>query len=439
MKQRSFDRNFVLMVIGQIISILGSSILRFALDLYVLDLTGRADIFALVMAISSIPFIAFSPIGGAIADRFNRRNLMVIFDFSSSAVILLLIALLFTGNANIVMITAVMFMLSLISAMYQPAVQASIPVLIKREGLTQANGIVSGVGALSGLMGPVLGGALYGLVGLNTLVEWSCVAFALSAIMEIFIRIPFERLPKTAGIVRTIAGDMKNGVQFLVRENPRMLKTIALAAGLNLFLSAFLIVGAPYVLRMTMHSSDMMYGVGMGLAQVAGIAGALLVGLFAKNMKLETLHRWVLAMAAMLLPMALAVTSGMLNLGYWPSFVLFFLFAMLIMMTATMLSIYVITEVQRETPNQLLGKVMAIVMAVAHCAMPVGQILYGALFEAFSAQVYVAVLIACALTALLGLATKRLLRLGAAPSALTVRAISRKPRAIAARYRSSRA
>ena len=76
------------MVVGQIISILGSALLRFALSLFVLDITGRADLFAVLFAISSLP-VLLTPFGGAIADRFNRRNLMVLFDFISSGIVLI--------------------------------------------------------------------------------------------------------------------------------------------------------------------------------------------------------------------------------------------------------------------------------------------------------------------------------------------------------------
>ena len=83
-------KNFHLMVFGQIISILGSALLRFALSLYVLDSTGSESLFATMFAISNIPLL-LAPLGGAVADRFNRRNLMVLFDFTSSAIVLCLI------------------------------------------------------------------------------------------------------------------------------------------------------------------------------------------------------------------------------------------------------------------------------------------------------------------------------------------------------------
>lgn len=141
------------MVIGQIISILGSALLRFALSLYVLDITGRADIFATLYAISNIPLL-LSPLGGAIADRFNRRNLMVIYDLISSAIVLGYIVLMLGGSTSVFLIGTVMVLLSFISALYTPAVTASIPLLVEERRLESANGLVQAVQALSGVIAP---------------------------------------------------------------------------------------------------------------------------------------------------------------------------------------------------------------------------------------------------------------------------------------------
>lgn len=144
----SGNRDFRLMVIGQIISILGSALLRFALSLYVLDITGRADIYAALYAFSNIPLL-ISPVGGAVADRFNRRNLMVLFDFTSGIIISLYYVSLRLGGTSIFLTGAVLILLSVISSMYGPAVTASIPLLVKEEHLEGANGLVNGVQALS--------------------------------------------------------------------------------------------------------------------------------------------------------------------------------------------------------------------------------------------------------------------------------------------------
>ncbi|WP_227835438.1 MFS transporter [Clostridioides sp. ES-S-0010-02] len=276
-----FNKNFNLIVLGQIVSILGSSLLRFGLSTYILDTTGRADIFAALYAISSIPLL-FSPIGGAIADRFNRKNLMVIFDFISSVIIFTFICLLSTLNNSIILIGVIMVLLSIISSMYQPTVQASIPLIANEKDLEQANGIVNGISSLSSMFAPVLGGLLYGLIGIKMLLIVSCIAFFLSAVMEMFIHIPFNKRKVNGSIVSTIVSDMKEGFSYVIKQS-YISKAMILAASLNLFLTPFLLVGIQYILRITMHSSNNMYGIGIGIIEFSSVLGALSIGLFAKK------------------------------------------------------------------------------------------------------------------------------------------------------------
>ncbi|MGG1876533.1 MFS transporter [Paenibacillus cisolokensis] len=405
------QRNFNLMVIGQIISILGSALLRFALSLYVLDITGRADIFATLYAISNIPLL-LSPLGGAIADRFNRRNLMVIYDLISSAIVLGYIVLMLGGSTSVFLIGTVMVLLSFISALYTPAVTASIPLLVEERRLESANGLVQAVQALSGVIAPLIGGVLYGYMGVRLLIVISCIAFALSALLETLIQIPYVKRARDRGMVHMLAGDMREGFAYVAKQ-PLIRKSIILAALLNLLLTPYFIVGGPIVLRITMNSSEMMYGLGMGLIQAATILGALMIGFFAKRMKTYTLYRWLLAIACLLMPMAAAVSPLMLDLGYYPSYLMFIACAIAIAMAMTIISIYIITKVQKETPNENLGKIMAIITAVSQCAAPVGQVLFGLAFEQFSSRVYVPTFFVIA--AMLGL------------SALTYHMLKRRP------------
>lgn len=310
---KSSMKDFHLMVSGQIITILGSTLLRFALSLYVLDITGRADIFAGLYAVTSIPFL-LAPLGGAIADRFNRRNLMVIFDFINAAIVLSFIVLLFTGPVSIILIGTIMFLLAVVSAMYSPIVMASIPQLVPENKLEQANGIVNGVQALSNIVAPVLGGILYGIIGLKMLVIISCLAFFLSAILEMFIKIPFIKRARESHIIPTIVKDMKEGFIYVLKQ-PFILKSMLLAALLNLILTPLFVVGAPIIIRVTMESSDTLYGIGMGLIDFATILGALSIGFFAKKLQMKTLYYWMLLIALLVIPMALSVMPVILNLG----------------------------------------------------------------------------------------------------------------------------
>ncbi|WP_227848250.1 MFS transporter [Clostridioides sp. ZZV15-6598] len=382
-----FNKNFNLIVLGQIISILGSSLLRFGLSTYILDTTGRADIFAALYAISNIPLL-FSPIGGAIADRFNRKNLMVIFDFMSSIIIFTFICLLSSLNNSIILIGVIMVLLSIISSMYQPTVQASIPLIVNEKDLEQANGIVNGISSLSSMFAPVLGGLLYGLIGIKMLLIISCIAFFLSAVMEMFIHIPFNKREVNGSIVSTIVGDMKEGFSYVIKQS-YISKAMILAASLNLFLTPFLLVGIQYILRITMHSSNNMYGIGIGIIEFSSVLGALSIGLFAKKMKMNTLYRWLMLISILMIPIAISISPSMLRLGYYPSFILLFICVIPIAMSMTIITIFVLTIVQKQTPNELLGKVMATITAVSQCVAPVGQIMHGKLFEVFSSRVYI--------------------------------------------------
>ncbi len=408
-KEKGFSKDFIIMVAGQIISILGSALLRFALSLFVLDITGRADLFAVLFAISSLP-VLLTPFGGAIADRFNRRNLMVLFDFISSGIVLIFFIVLLTDNHSVLWIGLVMVLLSFISAMYTPAVMASIPLLVSEQKLEQANGIVNGVQALAGVTAPVLGGILYGMLGLKLLVIVSGLLFFFTAIVEMFMTIPFVKRSYDGHLMPTLIKDMKEGFTYVVKQT-FILKCTLLAALLNLLLTPLFIVGVPIILRVTMKSSDTLYGIGMGIIDFATILGALTMGYFAKKLRIHTLYIWVLMSAFLVIPMAMSVLPRALQIGYYPSYSLFIGCALIIAMMMTIISIYVMTLVQKETPNEQLGKVMAIMMAVSQCMAPLGQMGYGLLFQFFQANIYIPVFIISVCVLLLAFVTRRIWRL----------------------------
>ena len=401
-------RNFYLVVLGQIISVFGAALLRFALSLHVLEVTGSEVMFASLVALSNIPLL-LAPLGGAIADRFNRRDLMVIFDFSSSAIIFSFLLLLPVMRDSVVLIGIVMVLLHIISAFYTPAVTASIPLLVDDKKLVGANGIVQAVQALSAVAAPVLGGVLFSIMGVQRLVTFSCAAFFLSAVMEIFIKIPFEKRELQGHIVPAVIGDMKEGFIYAFKRS-FILKSMILAAVLNLILTPLIIVGAPIIFYKTMQSSNSIYGIGMGTINFASILGALTVGIFAKRIKMNTLYRLILVIAVLLLPIALSVMPFMLGLGLYPPFMLFMLCVVPIAMILTITSIFVITAVQKKTSNEYLGKVMAIIMAVAQCTSPAGQFMYGILFREFSRTVYIPIFLVSAVMFALTVISQRMLK-----------------------------
>lgn len=81
MREKLFHRDFTLVVIGQIISLLGNAVLRFVLPLYLLDVTGSRSLFGLCSAAAFVPMVVLTPLGGVVADRLHKQRIMVVLDF----------------------------------------------------------------------------------------------------------------------------------------------------------------------------------------------------------------------------------------------------------------------------------------------------------------------------------------------------------------------
>ena len=130
------NRNFLIIVIGQIISLFGSAIQRFSMSLYLLEFTGSTATFANILALSTLPYILFAPIAGRLADRINRKKIMVCLDLICAVLITIYALILFNGRDHESIVAIVMFMLSICATLYGPAVTASIPQIVAEEQLT---------------------------------------------------------------------------------------------------------------------------------------------------------------------------------------------------------------------------------------------------------------------------------------------------------------
>lgn len=167
------SRDFVLLVAGQGISLFGNVMLRFAMSMWVLDETGSATIFASVLAISIVPTILLSPFGGVLADRVNRRTIMVALD-AISAVLVLASAIVFaTTGFHIVAIATMQVLLAVLGAFETPTVQAALPQMFRQYGpatMRQGMAAINQVQQLSSLLPSFLGGVLYAMFGIRLMI-----------------------------------------------------------------------------------------------------------------------------------------------------------------------------------------------------------------------------------------------------------------------------
>lgn len=406
MENKLFTRNFTLVVIGQIISLFGNAAIRFALPLYLLNQTGSSALYGAVMACAFIPTIPLTPVGGLIADRVNKRNIMVILDFSTAGLILLF-ACLMSSIDLIMLLTLTLMILYGIAGAYQPAVQASIPLLVGQEHFVQANAVVNVISSFASLLGPVLGGILYSVYGLQPILAVCIVSFAVSAVMEIFIRMPHCKQEQDGKVLQIVRRDFGESIQFIRREKPVIGKGVLVTCGINLFLSAMIVVGLPYliteVLPFTTDEANRLYGYAQGALAAGGIAGGIGAGILAERIQIRKVGNLLILGAVCVFPMAAALmwqSHGM------AAYLVIAASCFFIMVVSTIFTVQIMSFVQMETPSHLLGKVMALIMTVAMCAQPVGNAMYGFLFELCAGYEAAVVLFAGGISLLIAVRTR---------------------------------
>lgn len=383
-EQKLFTRDFTLVLIGQIISLFGNAILRFALPLYLLRQTGSSTLYGVVTACSFLPMIVFSLAGGVIADRVNKRNIMVVLDFTTAGIIF--VYYLLYGLLSLVPLLIVVLMLLYgIAGAYQPAVQASIPVLLSRDNILKGNSAINAVNTLANLIGPILGGVLFGLWGLTPVLILSIVCFTASAIMEIFIHIPFIRPDRKTKFWPVLKTDLKDSVFYLRKEKPVFIRVVILLALFNLVLSSVMVVGIPVMVVNILQMNDLFLGIAQASLGLGGILGGVLGGILSDKLKLRSTYLYLLLCAAAAAIMGIALFSFMLPLA---GYIIICVMSIVAMAAATLFTVQLCAAIQRQTPQALIGKIMAFVMTVSNCASPVGQAFYGVLFDVSAAMPY---------------------------------------------------
>ena len=383
-KEKLFTRNFTLLILGQVSSLTGNYTLKFALSMYVLEQTGSASIFAGMLSAALLPTVLLSPFGGILADRANRKHIMVALDALSGLSVLAAGLLLLLGR-ELWVIGALLVLLSVLAAFESPTVQACVPQMVSPQNLVQGNAVVSQVSAVTSLVTPFLGSLFYTAFGIGPVFAAAVVCFWLTALLECMIHLEYQKPPRTAGIGAIVREDLAVSAHFLRREQPDILKLLLLAALAGMFVSGTAVVGFPYLVRTVLGLSATYYGAAESAMGAAAILGSLCAGLLGKKLRVRDLSAIFLSFGLSLFPIGL---SFLLPVGRMARYGVLLFFFCVCQLGVCIFSTYAITLIQQRTPKQLMGKVMSCVFTLSMCAQPVGQMVYGALFDCFSDSVY---------------------------------------------------
>ena len=414
------NKNFIIIVIGQIISVFGNAIQRFSMSLYLLEFTGSTAAFARILAISTIPYILFAPIAGMLSDNVNKKKIMVYLDLICSVLIGSYAFILLRDHDHELIVTAVMFILSICYTLYGPAVVSSIPQIVEEEKLTTANGIINQVGSIVNFAGPILAGVLYGLLGIKVIVVINAISFLMSAILELFLDIPDvvkveeadvqfsreiyidrdEELEKdkednlnkgksnnykkeksnklSLAFVKKSFVDMQESFVYLKREKKIVLGIITSYALCNIFLVPILSIVAPYFINVMLNLPAQVYGIVEAICVLGMILGGFWISIKPDMFSMKKVHYTYIPMLTGVIVMAVL---GFIKINAMALAGIFALGGMAIMLSLSLSNVLTLTFTQKEVPGTMLGRVSAFSTAVATISVAPGQLLFGQVIE----------------------------------------------------------
>lgn len=377
MKEKLFTKNFTLLVLGQVSSLFGNYILRLALSMYVLELTGSAAVFAGLLSAATIPTILLSPFGGILADRADRRNIMVALDAMTGTAVLCA-ALLLSEQRALVVIGALLVLLSVLGAFETPTVQACIPSMLTGDNIIRGNAVVNQTASISYLTAPLLGGIFYSAFGIKPVMYASVLCFFVTALLECFIRLDYRPAGFGGNALAVAKADFLDSVRFIGKERRDILRILLLAALSRFFVMGVTLVGLPFLVRTVLGLDARYYGAAESVLAVAVIAGSMAAGVLAGKIQKGGLSAMLAAVGLCIVPAGLAF---LLPAGTGVRYAVLVAAFCGMQIAISMFSIYAVSMIQQGTPEHLIGKVMAYTSAITMCAQPAGQMVYGFLFD----------------------------------------------------------
>ncbi|MHA1672913.1 MAG: MFS transporter [Promethearchaeota archaeon] len=191
----SYMKQFFLLWSGQILSLLGSEVVGFAITWYITDITKSVMYLSLMMLLTFVPRLFLAPIAGAWADKYNRKIILAISDALQALSTIILIALIAFAPMNIWIIIGFNTLRSVFQAIHGPAYMAVMPQMVPKEKLSNVNGLNQLFQSLTGLAGPVLGALLYSAYGLGRTLWVDVITFVIAFCLLMMTKIP--PLPRT--------------------------------------------------------------------------------------------------------------------------------------------------------------------------------------------------------------------------------------------------
>jgi len=373
-------RRYVFMWSGQLFSILGSSVVNFAITWWVLVLTGSPTLLSISVFMYMLPMAFLTPIAGVLADRWSRKKIVVIADSLQALTTLWIIALFIFGAANPLVVILIVGLRGIFQAFHVPTVNAITPTMVPKDKLSRMNGFGYLFSSLINIFGPVLGALLYEMLhGDIFLILWiDIITFFIALIPLLIIKIPVVKRSKIEVKKNSFLFEFKTGIK-TIRLIPGILTLLLLSMLLNFLLMPFNVL-LPYIIEAShIHAGSASdFAFVMVCFQVGMVLGALLT-----SVKKEWKHKLFAYFGS------LVVITGLLSVFAFVPNGFFLMMGIAMFVVGFLLPIgntIYMTIIQTTVPHDKMGRVSSIDHSISAMIAPFGALIAGPLAEVFGAR-----------------------------------------------------
>ena len=358
-----WNRNFLLLWQGQLISDLGNAAFDIALGFWVLEKTGSTGLMGLIMACFAAPIVILGPFSGAVADRINRKIILVIADLIRGILFLTLGLLIITDHFIFGLIFPIGIISGICAAFFAPAVGATVPDLVTTDNLTRANSAKSLSQSLSQLLGNSFGGILYALLTAPGLFIIDGLSFLYAAVSQAFIKMPsIARITEK----KHILAEMMDGLKYVLGNN-----------GLKKMLLACMLLNFFATMGLTLFTPLFSQTESLGVAKYGFVVGAMMIGallamVLLSILKIKSEQRYFIFLLSLVL-----MNLFMVLIGFTYNFIPMIILAFFIGSFNTIVNVIFQTVVQISTPPEHLGKVFGIISTLTGALSPIAMAVCG--------------------------------------------------------------
>lgn len=367
-------RDFRLLWLGGTISVLGSQFSMIALPWLVLQLTGDPLALGIVLALAGIPRAVFILVGGAVADRFSPRAILLTCDWISFATTALAAVLVYGGVMQVWMLYVISLINGLVSGFVIPAANSIVPSIVPEQDLQAGNSVSMGSSQLAGFVGPALAGIVIGaysqsIFGVVIAFALDALTFAISAVALWLMNGGRKQMAQAAGAAEGIWSSIRAAAGYLLSHDGLKFMFITMAA-VNLLFTGPLLVGIPVLADQRLPEGARAFGFLMSAYAGGNLGGYILAGMLPK----PTGRGLSVFLVALLVTFGVVLASfGWITLT-WIDFIL-----MLVLGIGNgYIGLVMFTWIQQRTPREMLGRIMSMVMLASMGLVPLSQALSGA-------------------------------------------------------------